>query len=58
MDVGAIGEKTLSTNVETSYYFLPAGTTIYRGFAAAQGSLVGGGSQVVIPLVNPSWVIP
>lgn len=35
-----------------------AGTTIYDGAAAAQGGLVGGGSQVVIPRVNPNWVVP
>jgi hypothetical protein len=37
---------------------VPAGTTIYEGFAAPQGSLLGGGSQVYIPKVNPSWVVP
>jgi len=41
----------------------PAGTTIYRGFAAPQplsggGSLIGGGSQIYIPKVNPNWLIP
>jgi RHS repeat-associated protein len=36
---------------------VPAGTKIYEGFAEAQGSLVGGGSQVVIPKVDPRWVI-
>jgi hypothetical protein len=37
---------------------VPAGTTIYEGFAAPQGGLVGGGSQVFIPKVNPGWVVP
>jgi hypothetical protein len=42
---------------------VPAGTTVYRGFAAPQplsggGSLIGGGSQIYIPKVNPSWLIP
>ena len=41
---------------------VPAGTTIYRGFAAPQpltggGSLIGGGSQVYIPKVNPDWLV-
>lgn len=37
---------------------VPAGTTIYEGAAAAQGGLVGGGSQVFIPRTDPSWVLP
>ena len=37
---------------------VPAGTTIYEGTAAAQGGLVGGGSQVFIPNVNPAWLVP
>ncbi|MHB1530021.1 MAG: filamentous hemagglutinin [Acidiferrobacteraceae bacterium] len=37
---------------------VPAGTTIYDGFAAPQGSLLGGGSQVYIPKVNTGWVVP
>jgi filamentous hemagglutinin len=37
---------------------VPAGTTIYEGAAAAQGGLVGGGSQVFIPNVNPAWLVP
>lgn len=47
---------------------VPAGTTIYEGFAAPQGmlrgqkfgggSLLGGGSQVFIPNVSRSWLIP
>jgi hypothetical protein len=36
---------------------VPTGTTIYDGFAAPQGGLMGGGSQVYIPKVNPSWVV-
>ncbi|HXI04584.1 MAG TPA: RHS repeat-associated core domain-containing protein, partial [Candidatus Saccharimonadales bacterium] len=36
---------------------VPAGTTIYSGFAAAQGGLVGGGSQIYIPVVNSAWII-
>jgi len=37
---------------------VPAGTTIYEGPAAAQGGLVGGGDQVYIENVDPSWVKP
>jgi len=37
---------------------VPAGTTMYEGFAAAQGPLVGGGKQVFIPQVNPAWLVP
>jgi len=35
---------------------VPAGTTIYEGAAAAQRGLVGGGSQVYIPRVDPRWL--
>jgi hypothetical protein len=37
---------------------VPAGTVIYEGAAAAQGGLVGGGSQVFIPTVQASWLVP
>jgi hypothetical protein len=41
---------------------VPAGTTIYEGAAAPQpilgGSLMGGGSQVYIPIVRPAWLVP
>ena len=37
---------------------VPAGTTIYEGVVAPQGNLLGGGSQVVIPKVNPNWLVP
>jgi len=36
---------------------IPAGTTIYEGVAAAQRGLVGGGSQIYIPSVDPSWIV-
>lgn len=36
---------------------VPAGTTVYEGVAAAQGGLLGGGNQIFIPLVSPSWII-
>lgn len=35
---------------------IPAGTTIYEGFAAAQRGLVGGANQVYIPNVDPRWL--
>jgi len=36
---------------------VPAGTTIFEGYTAAQGALVGGGQQVVVPRVDPTWVV-
>nr|WP_246286234.1 RHS repeat-associated core domain-containing protein [Microbacterium pseudoresistens] len=36
---------------------VPAGTTFYEGAAASQGGLVGGGNQVFVPRVDPSWVV-
>jgi filamentous hemagglutinin len=44
-----------ATNVFTAT--VPAGTTIYQGLAAPQRGLVGGGVQIYIPQVNPSWII-
>jgi filamentous hemagglutinin len=35
---------------------VPAGVNIYEGAAAAQGGLVGGGSQVFVPNVDLSWI--
>lgn len=35
---------------------VPRGTTVYEGAAAAQRGLVGGGSQVYIPRVDPAWI--
>jgi RHS repeat-associated protein len=35
---------------------VPKGTTFYEGFAAPQGGLVGGGNQIYIPKVDPSWI--
>jgi RHS repeat-associated protein len=37
---------------------VPAGTTVFEGAAAAQGRLVGGGNQVVVPRVDPDWIVP
>lgn len=36
---------------------IPAWTTIYEGYAAPQGGLLGGGSQVFVPIVKPEWVV-
>ena len=36
---------------------VPKGQTIYEGFAAPQGGLQGGGSQVFIPKVDPKWMV-
>ncbi len=36
---------------------VPSGVKIYEGVAAAQGGLVGGGSQVFIPRVDPGWIV-
>jgi hypothetical protein len=36
---------------------VPSGVTMYEGYAASQGALVGGGSQVFIPHVNPAWIV-
>jgi len=36
---------------------VPPGVTIFEGFAAPQGGLVGGGSQVFLPRVDPLWII-
>ena len=44
-----------ATNISTIK--VPKGTTIYQGYAAQQGSLVGGGVQVYMPEVNPSWLL-
>jgi hypothetical protein len=42
---------------ECRFDSVPSGRTVYEGFAAPQGGLVGGGSQVVIPNVNPTWIV-
>ena len=48
---GNTAEKVIEIRV-------PAGTKIFEGFAESQGAgLVGGGSQIVIFDVNPSWEV-
>lgn len=44
-----------ATNISTIR--VPSGTKIFDGFAAPQGGLPGGGSQVFIPKVDPSWLV-
>jgi hypothetical protein len=46
-----------NTAQNVSSIVVPKGTTIYEGFAAPQGGLLGGGSQVYIPKVNPNWLV-
>jgi hypothetical protein len=36
---------------------VPKGTVIYEGAAAPQFGHLGGGNQVYIPKVNPTWVV-
>lgn len=35
---------------------VPPGVKLYQGQAAHQNGLVGGGSQVYIPRVDPKWI--
>ena len=52
----ALLPKWGNTAENASRITVPKGTTIYDGFAAPQGNLLGGGSQVFIPQVNHSWL--
>lgn len=49
-----------NTFENTSSIEVPAGTTVYHGTAASQSgdlsSFLGGGSQVYVPNVDPSWL--
>lgn len=48
-----------NTATQVTTIRVPAGQTIYMGAAASQGGAqIGGGSQVFISRVDPSWVIP
>lgn len=57
----ALNPKWGNTATNISTVTVPKGTMIYEGAAASQtinggaGSLLGGGSQVYIPEVNPLW---
>jgi len=46
-----------NTALSTTRIEVPSGTIIFEGFAAPQGRLVGGGNQVVIQHVDPSWIL-
>jgi hypothetical protein len=46
-----------NTAESVSTIIVPKGTTIFDGFAAPQGDLMGGGSQVYIPKVDPLWLV-
>ena len=46
-----------NTATQVTTIKVPAGQIIYQGAAASQGGAqIGGGSQVFIPRVDPSWV--
>ena len=53
----ALLPKWGNTAESVSTITVPKGNTIFEGFAAPQGSLMGGGSQVFIPEVNPIWLL-
>ena len=53
----AIRPEWGNTVSQVARVLVPRGTTIYEGYAASQGALVGGGNQVVIFNVNPAWLI-
>lgn len=46
-----------NTATSVSRITVPKGTVIFEGAAAPQGNLLGGGSQVYIPNVNPLWLV-
>jgi len=54
---GELNPQWGNTAANVATIRVPAGTTIYEGAAAAQGGLVGGGSQVFIPNVDPTWLV-
>jgi len=58
---GAILSEWGNTLTQVAQIRVPAGTIIYEGYAAEQAGtvikLLGGGSQVYIPFVDPSWLI-
>ena len=54
---GALDQSWGNTATNISTINVPKGTTIYQGYATPQGGLVGGGVQVYIPEVNPSWLV-
>ena len=53
----ALDQNWGNTATKVTTIKVPPGTTIYKGYAASQGNLVGGGTQVYIPEVKPSWIV-
>jgi hypothetical protein len=53
----ALDQNWGNTATEMSTIIVPKGTTIYEGAAAAQRGLVGGGNQIFIESVDPSWLV-
>ena len=58
---GAILPEWGNTLAHVAQIRVPAGTIVYEGYAAEQANamikLIGGGSQVYIPYVDPSWLM-
>jgi hypothetical protein len=52
----ALDQNWGNTATQVATARIPAGTTIYVGTVAPQRGLVGGGNQVYVPKVDPSWV--
>ena len=46
-----------NTATRTTAITVPKGTVVYEGVAAPQGSMTGGGSQVIVPHVDSSWIV-
>jgi Flp pilus assembly pilin Flp len=46
-----------NTATQVTTIKVPKGTTIFEGAAERQGNLLGGGNQIVIPKVDPSWIV-
>jgi hypothetical protein len=53
----ALDQNWGNTATEMSTIIVPKGTTMYEGAAAAQRGLVGGGNQIFIESVDPSWLV-
>lgn len=53
----ALLPKWGNTAENLSSIIVPKGTRIFEGFVAPQGGLLGGGIQVYIPKVDPSWLV-
>ncbi len=53
----ALDQNWGNTATQVSTIKVPKGTTIFEGAAAEQRGLVGGGNQVYIEKVDPSWLV-